>query len=41
VFAVFGSSIDRLRGVLLDVSASLPDDRDCPCPNSLDGTTAG
>jgi 5'-methylthioadenosine phosphorylase len=40
VFAVFGSSIDRLRGVLLDVAASLSDDRDCPCPNALDGTAA-
>jgi 5'-methylthioadenosine phosphorylase len=40
VFAVFGSRIDRLRGVLLDVAASLSDDRDCPCPNSLDGTAA-
>jgi 5'-methylthioadenosine phosphorylase len=40
VFAVFGNSIDRLRGVLLDVAASLPDDRDCPCPDALDGTAA-
>jgi 5'-methylthioadenosine phosphorylase len=40
VFAVFGSSIDRLRGVLLDVASSLSGDRDCPCPHSLDGTAA-
>jgi 5'-methylthioadenosine phosphorylase len=40
VFAVFGASIDRLRGVLLDVAASLSDDRDCPCPRALDGTAA-
>jgi 5'-methylthioadenosine phosphorylase len=40
VFAVFGSSIDRLRGVLLDAAASLSDDRDCACPHSLDGTAA-
>jgi 5'-methylthioadenosine phosphorylase len=36
VFAVFGRSIDRLRGVLLDVATSLSDDRDCPCPHALD-----
>jgi 5'-methylthioadenosine phosphorylase len=40
VFAVFGRSIDRLRGVLLDVASSLSEDRDCPCPHSLDGTAA-
>lgn len=40
VFAVFGRSIDRLRGVLLDVAASLSDTRDCPCPHALDGTAA-
>jgi 5'-methylthioadenosine phosphorylase len=40
VFAVFGSSIDRLRGVLLDVAASLSATRDCQCPHALDGTAA-
>jgi 5'-methylthioadenosine phosphorylase len=40
VFSVFRRSIDRLRGVLLDVAASLSDDRDCPCPRALDGTDA-
>jgi 5'-methylthioadenosine phosphorylase len=40
VFAVFERSIDRLRGVLLDVATSLSDDRDCPCPHALDGTDA-
>jgi 5'-methylthioadenosine phosphorylase len=40
VFAVFAASIDPLRGVLLDVAASLSDDRDCPCPHALDGTAA-
>ncbi len=38
VFAMFAASIERLRGVLLDVAASLSDDRNCPCPHALDGT---
>jgi 5'-methylthioadenosine phosphorylase len=38
VFSVFRSSIDRLRGVLLDVAERLSAARDCPCSRSLDGT---
>jgi 5'-methylthioadenosine phosphorylase len=37
VFRVFGENIARLRGLLLDALATLPTDRPCPCPNSLDG----
>lgn len=40
VLAVFGRAIGRLREVLLDVAASLSDDRSCPCPRALDGTPA-
>lgn len=40
VFAVFGRSIDRLRGVLLDAAARLTDDRTCDCSCALDGTPA-
>jgi 5'-methylthioadenosine phosphorylase len=38
VLKVFGSSIDRLRGVLLDVAGAISAKRDCPCPHALDGT---
>jgi 5'-methylthioadenosine phosphorylase len=37
VFRVFGENIERLRGLLFDVLAELPKDRDCPCARALDG----
>ena len=37
VFAVFAAHTERLRGLLMDVVAALPLDRDCPCPSALDG----
>jgi 5'-methylthioadenosine phosphorylase len=40
VFAVFGRSIGRLRALLLDAVSILSDDRDCRCPEALDGTPA-
>src|SRR5207245_11344051 len=39
VFRVFGENIERLRGLLLDVVAALPEERDCPCAHALDGLT--
>jgi 5'-methylthioadenosine phosphorylase len=36
VFRVFGDNIERLRGLLFDVLAALPKDRDCPCSHALD-----
>ncbi|WBQ07990.1 S-methyl-5'-thioadenosine phosphorylase [Kribbella sp. CA-293567] len=39
VFAVFGRSIERLRGLLTEVVARLPKaDEDCACRHALDGT---
>jgi 5'-methylthioadenosine phosphorylase len=40
VYSVFSASVGRLRSLLLDVVALLPDDRDCACRFSLDGTPA-
>jgi 5'-methylthioadenosine phosphorylase len=37
VFRVFGENVDRLRDLVADVVATLPADRDCPCPHVLDG----
>jgi 5'-methylthioadenosine phosphorylase len=37
VFTVFAENTARLRGVLLDAVASLPAERDCPCPRAFDG----
>jgi 5'-methylthioadenosine phosphorylase len=37
VFRVFGENTDRLRLLLHDVVAALPDERTCPCPHALDG----
>jgi 5'-methylthioadenosine phosphorylase len=37
VFRVFGENTARLRAVLLDTLAALPQERDCPCPSALDG----
>jgi 5'-methylthioadenosine phosphorylase len=39
VFRVFGENTERLRGLLLDVVAALPEKRDCPCAHALDGLT--
>ena len=39
VFRVFGENTERLRGLLLDVVAALPEERDCPCAHALDGLT--
>jgi 5'-methylthioadenosine phosphorylase len=36
VFRVFGENIERLRGLLFDVLAALPGERDCPCAHALD-----
>jgi 5'-methylthioadenosine phosphorylase len=41
VFAVFGRSIERLKGLLAEVIGELPKaDEDCSCRHSLDGTAA-
>lgn len=37
VFRVFGENIGRLRDLVGDVIRALPAERDCPCPNTLDG----
>jgi 5'-methylthioadenosine phosphorylase len=39
VFRVFGENIARMRGVLLDAVAALPDERACPCAEALAGIT--
>ena len=39
VFRVFGENTARLRSLLLDVAARLPDDDSCPCRHALDGLT--
>src|SRR5262249_49008330 len=36
VFRVFGENIERLRGLLFDVLAALPTERDCVCARALD-----
>jgi 5'-methylthioadenosine phosphorylase len=36
VFRVFGENTERLRGLLFDVLAALPKERDCPCSRALD-----
>ncbi len=36
VFRVFAENTERLRGLLFDVLAELPKDRDCPCAHALD-----
>ena len=37
VFRVFGENTSRLRALLHDVVAALPEERTCPCPAALDG----
>ncbi len=39
VFRVFAENTARLRTLLLDVLAALPEERDCPCGRALDGTS--
>ena len=40
VFSVFQASTARLRSLLLDVVAALPEERTCTCGSALDGTAA-
>jgi 5'-methylthioadenosine phosphorylase len=37
VLEVFGENVGRLRGVVAAAIERLPADRDCPCPDALDG----
>jgi 5'-methylthioadenosine phosphorylase len=37
VFRVFAANVARLRELMVQLVASLPEDRDCPCPHALDG----
>jgi 5'-methylthioadenosine phosphorylase len=37
VFRVFAANVARLRELMVELVASLPEDRDCPCPHALDG----
>ncbi len=37
VFRVFGENTERLRGLLHDVVATVPAERDCACPHAVDG----
>jgi len=37
VFAEFGRNVGRLRDLVFAIIAKLPEERDCPCQNALDG----
>jgi 5'-methylthioadenosine phosphorylase len=37
VFQVFAQNVTRLRSLIMRIIENLPDERDCPCPHSLDG----
>jgi 5'-methylthioadenosine phosphorylase len=39
VFAEFGRNVARLRDLVFAAIAALPQQRNCPCPNALDGIT--
>jgi len=39
VFAEFGRNVVRLRDLVFAAIAALPQKRNCPCPNALDGIT--
>jgi 5'-methylthioadenosine phosphorylase len=39
VFAEFGRNVGRLRDLVFGIIATLPEQRDCPCPGALDGIT--
>ena len=43
VLKVFAANVDRLRGVLFDAVAALPENatRDCPCTKALGGMDPG
>jgi 5'-methylthioadenosine phosphorylase len=41
VFAMFSANVARLRELLFDVIATLPAERDCSCPATLDGMRLG
>lgn len=41
VLKVFAQNVDRLRGVLFDVVAALPAERDCLCSHALDEVGTG
>jgi 5'-methylthioadenosine phosphorylase len=41
VFAVFKENVGRLRDVLVEVIGTLPEERTCPCPGTLDGIPTG
>ena len=41
VFRYFGENTSRLRGLLYNLVAELPTDRDCPCGSALDGLELG
>ncbi|GAA3019533.1 S-methyl-5'-thioadenosine phosphorylase [Streptosporangium longisporum] len=37
VLAFFGTNVARMRSLIVDVVAALPDERSCPCGSALDG----
>jgi 5'-methylthioadenosine phosphorylase len=37
VLRVFAQNMSRLRGLLMSIIESLPDERACACPSTLDG----
>jgi len=41
VFAIFGKNVARLRDLLFAVIGTLPQERRCPCPATLDGLRTG
>jgi 5'-methylthioadenosine phosphorylase len=39
VFRAFGANVARLRELVLAITAAMPPERDCPCPDALGGIT--
>jgi 5'-methylthioadenosine phosphorylase len=39
VLAEFGRNVGRMRDLVFAIIATLPEQRDCPCPHALDGIT--
>ncbi|MEV4751685.1 S-methyl-5'-thioadenosine phosphorylase [Streptosporangium sp. NPDC049248] len=37
VLAFFATNVTRMRSLIIDVVAALPEERTCPCPTALDG----
>ncbi|MFB9838518.1 S-methyl-5'-thioadenosine phosphorylase [Actinoallomurus acaciae] len=37
VLRVFAENVDRLRDLVINIATNLPTDRECPCPQTLDG----